>query len=121
MVNFTGHFKVEHDPWLYKQEKKKFVDSEAHKKLNEEEGKKHPIHVEDAHKTEKKHVVALAPHCYDKKFLTYELDADNKFANDDSVKFKYGSSNVAEANFVMKNLVDKNALPEDVSSNLKFF
>ena len=62
------------------------------------------------------------PQMFDNRFLIFEADIDSKFSDEDSVNIKYGNNGFLEANFVLKNLVDKSVLTPDLSGNqIKFF
>lgn len=146
MANFIGHFKVEHDPWAYKSALEKFYDDER-KRLEKDE-KNHNEYLNKLHKLEEEvknasaeekqglqskiahmkehdaqHLHSKAekrPEKFDKRFTNYEGDLENKFDNDDSCKFKYTNSHLFEGNFVMKNLLDKNAILGGDSSGNNF-
>ena len=76
-TNATGFFKVEHDPWALRADKKKYDDA-----------------------TEK----PVQPRILGSKYNHFESYIDTKFKNGDSCKIKTGSNKIIESNFTMKNL-----------------
>lgn len=136
MVNLNLHVKIEHDPYGYKSALDKFDADEKTRLANDE--KKRLTHLKEISdlKTEikiasvhekldlekklahmKEHESELThskpskkPQKYSDKFLIIESDIENKFDNDDSAKFNYGSKKIMESNFVIKNLYDKNTI-----------
>lgn len=136
LVNFTGHFKLEHDPYGYKSALEKYEVEERTRLQNDE--KKHQHYLKDLADLEVKVKTAIGeektrletqirdmrsqeaqlyltkaskkPERFENKFFSFDSDIENKFDNDDSAKFKYGNNGVMEANFVMKNLYDKNTV-----------
>lgn len=133
-VNFTSHFKIEHDPYGYKTALEKFETDEKTRITNDEKKRlgflkdisdiqaeiqtastEERAHLEKKLVHLREHEAQLThskpskrPEKYSEKFFTIDGDLENKFDNDDSTKFKYGSNKVFEANFVMKHLYDKN-------------
>lgn len=73
----TGYFKLEHNHYGFKDDKKKFDDA-----------------------TEK----PAEPKPFNLKYNNVETYFDTKFKNDDSLKIKTGTNKTVECNFTMKNL-----------------
>lgn len=145
LINFTGHFKVEYDHYGYRSAFEKFENEEKTRLQNDE--KKHQEYLKEVSDLEaqvitagieKKTILqtklahmkehdaqhhtkpAKKPERFGDKFLSFDSDFENKFDNNDSAKFKLGNNGIIEANFVMKNLYDKNTILAGDASGITF-
>lgn len=142
MLGIIGHLRAEWDPYLYKSSLEKF-HTEEKLRINEDEIKREKYLSEikaleaqailttgSAKEALEKRISNMREHeihqlskpikkpeMFDSRFLIFETDVDTKFSNEDSVKFKYGNYNLVEANFLLKNLVDKGNSVQDLSCN----
>lgn len=74
----TFFVKFEHDPWAFRADRTKFTEA------NDEN--------------------AVQPLWSNSKYNSWETYFDTKFKNSDSLKLKYSSKKIMEANFALKNL-----------------
>jgi len=146
VTNFVGHFRLEHDPYSYKEAYDKYILQE--KDRIEHDEMKHKKYLEEINALEIQQSIATGvnkeilekriknmkehdkqhhhskplkkPEIFDKQFVNYDGDLESRFENSDSVKFRYGNSGLIEGSFVIKNLIDKNVLTEEVSCNIYF-
>ena len=141
----AGHFRADWDPYIYQSALHKFQADERARM--EEDGIKKQKYLAEIKALEmqarettgpskellekritnmKEHEIhqlskpGKRPHTFDNRFFAFEADIDSRFSNDDSVKFKYGNTGLLEANFTLRNLVDKGVLREDLSGKTFF-
>lgn len=147
MLSTAGHFRADWDPYSYhsaldkyeKDDKTRIGEDEVKRQKYLADIKALEIQVRETtgqakeslerrivnmreHEIHKLSKPFKKPQMFDNRFLIFEADVDSKFSDEDSVKFKYGNNGFFEANFFLKNLVDKSVLTQDLSGNqIKFF